>query len=805
MQRCDYLLLTALDDERDALVWALEKAGARNRQRTRAPNAPVFFVWTLDHDLGALSIATASLWDPGNEATSEYLQPLLSALQPSYVGLIGIAGAAQSDIKPGSILLANRVWHYEPAKVRAGSTEHRGQTHVAGRLLLDRVRHADLKRADALFPELAPWPEPMVGTFGSGEKVIAAANARDELRDASRNVIGFETEGHSFATVAERMLGPERWFIIRSVQDTADESKSDEHRLLACRRAAAFAVTFILDFDLCIPVSSTNARAVETSAGSAPEPAPGNTETSAPRGKEEGLSDFTLRVAKRLVVADPAALLDEIAAHHSGTPHLDSVLLEAEAAWRLQDPIRCRSATVQLSDQFIANDTLLTTSTATLLRLHFWSLWKTAGAQQPRTLIERNLHRVTDPVERGRWADLAATIRRHDEADDWLPAVAMYQQALALKQSTEDRLGVAITLQNIGFTYVEWLDLSHARYYFKKLKEHAAASAYDGSRASECLAHLALAWVDLMAGGPAELTASRMHLQLAGQVLQDPGGVPTELRRAAKVLALFQKARQGRRLTLPKPPNRVFWARLILAQVAALRGAERDELAAEVLRGEAEPLLARHRIRPLIDVVIAPQEPVQPASTPVPWEHQEPGPWPLSVWLAADLSDSFPAMQFLEGVAQMYAALLDGVATNIPVATNKPDPGRRSLGAGARYISEWVLRNQEHPLSAEAMVIGSILRDAVPARNVVAHSTPGQDLSAARLSLTRIAKRLSEEIRLLRSAEWVSRVPPTLRVGGIHVDMTRSFKSDDSGRLRMEINGQVLAREESGTNDPGGI
>ena len=169
----------------------------------------------------------------------------------------------------GQILIADRIWYYEPGKVRDGGTEHRGPIHKGGDLLVDRLRTTDLKALSKLFPGPPEWRPPLVGTIASGEKVIASSHARDELRQSGRNVIGFEMEGHSFADEVEKAMSSEHWFMVRAVQDRADAAKNDAHRLLACDRVAEFVVVFMIDCDLCIPTQPTLVQR-ESESGSGP-------------------------------------------------------------------------------------------------------------------------------------------------------------------------------------------------------------------------------------------------------------------------------------------------------------------------------------------------------------------------------------------------------------------------------------------------------------------------------------------------------------------------------------------------------
>jgi nucleoside phosphorylase len=712
----------------------------------------------------------------GNEAAGDYTRKLLDVVRPTYIGFVGIAGAAADGVAPGTILLADRVWHYEPAKLRPDTVEFRGPTHISGRLLLDRLKHLDRSLLDQTFPSLRPWAQPVVGTIASGDKVVAEAEARDRLRSAGRNVIGFEMEGHQFAEVVERSFGSDRWFMVRSVQDAADRSKTDQHRLLACQRAAAYTVAFMLDSDLCVPVSGD--------APILPEPGPNIS-------AEQPLEPFALAVAARLGTAAPAALLEVFAAAPP-PKEIRWAAIEAEAAWRAHLPERCSEAAKHFAPELAARAHSLNDEEAALLRLAAWAEWKTGAAPQARATLERCLHQIGSVLERGRWADLLGSIRRYDPADDFLAAIATYQQALSLKEAARDLLGIAISIHNIAFTYVEWLDLQHARYYFTTLATHASAHVYPGADVSLSQAHLALAWIELMNGRAADVDAARRHLKAAGELLArsrshrfDP------LSRTSKALHLALREATGSPSTLPMRPERSFWARLILAQLRASRRENISELVEFVVQSSVDSFIAPHRVESLL--VFAANGYAQPeiGERRLDWSLDAAASlaWPLSDWLVRPPQDALTAIRALEGVAHLYVAVLHGLT-----GMERPHLDA-TLGSSARLISAWGKSHSDHPMSDEASRVAGILRGVLPARNALVHSTPSEDVVSAEGRVIAAVSRLSAAMPHLRSAGWISRTPPVLRVAGTDVEMSHAFSSDPTGRLTFRVDDTVIAVE----------
>ncbi len=181
-RHCDYLLVTALADESAALERALLAVGATGPARQRDPGAITTHRWYLEHSLGRLEILAACLTSMGHDAARDNTRGLLECISPTYVGFLGIAGAADDSTEFGRVIVADRIWYYEPAKVGDSGTEYRGPIHTCGGLLVDRLRTTDLAPVSKLFPNPPDRFPPLVGTIASGEKVIAASAVRDELR-----------------------------------------------------------------------------------------------------------------------------------------------------------------------------------------------------------------------------------------------------------------------------------------------------------------------------------------------------------------------------------------------------------------------------------------------------------------------------------------------------------------------------------------------------------------------------------------------------------------------------------------------
>jgi hypothetical protein len=223
-----------------------------------------------------------------------------------------------------------------------------------------------------------------------------------------------------------------------------------------------------------------------------------------------------------------------------------------------------------------------------------------------------------------------------------------------------------------------------------------------------------------------------------------------------------------------------------------MRGEDPAALTAAVLDGRGDALLAPHRLRPILEHTARSGHRSVPPNPGLKWYPDETLPWPLSDWLVGDVSRPLEAMQLLEGVAHLYAAVLSGIRES-----KQPARRVRVMGESASFVSNWARLNSNHPLSKEASVVSAVLRGAVPARNAVAHSTPGQDLREAEKVLVDAANRLADEIRHLRQAKWISRSPAVMSVAGFEVDLSASISVNGEDLLSFAVEDRIIAVEQS--------
>lgn len=754
----DYLLLTALAEEHDALVEALRAVNAQGPRRARFERAPTGSHWGLDHPLGTLRVLTVPILGMGEERAREWTRLLLESVAPKFVGLIGIAGAADATAEFGDILIAERIWYYESAKVRQDDTEFRGPEHRAEGLLIDRLRNPDLDKLHRLFPRAEPWRQPRVGVIASGEKVVASDTLKSELLRGRWNVIGFEMEGHGFANEVIRALGSTRWFMVRSVSDHADRAKSDTYRLTACQRAAQFTVGFILDSDLCVPHDPLRP------AGSPPPAAPASPQ-------RDLLDSMALAFADRA----PDAFLSVVGQSPGEQLPLAIRAAQAIAHWRRDDAeaccALCREIIAASGDRPDAELVMVAT------RLCAWSLLRLGDAGQAKTLLEGRISQVKDVSERGRWADLLAQCCRFSGSpDDEAVSLSWYAQARNLKAEGGDYFGEVIALQQMARVCLERLDFDGCEAHYRKATEVSASRDFPQRLTCDITSLLGLAWLDLIRRDDLHLRLAKRRLSLAGALLRDVSGgaLERDLQAASSAMSRFLDVLLGDRASITGWQNvSAMWASVVFGQARVHLGENLDTVTREVIaQATGRPSIAPQAIPALLRLFRKAAAP--PPSRTV--QSCDCGFWPLSEWVG--LTAPGDGVRLIEGLVSLYSLVI-----NRHVGGERPGPNATpGLDKQVGELSQYGHSHPKLALAREIAAVATVVRQAIPVRNRWAHALPGgaaDDLSG---ELDRFALSALTEARMLRSATWIDHT--VVQIGDTQIDLAPDvvWHADDERR-----------------------
>jgi nucleoside phosphorylase len=251
-ERVDFLLVTALPEERDSLLVQLPKY---SRVPPRHDDVHVYFsadVPTYD-EAGHYRTVVMPLLGMGRVNAATATAEAIKRWRPRHVILVGIAGGiAGRNVGLGDLLISEQVVDYELQKITVSGIEVRWSVHKASRRLyaaaLNVIGDAWTKGIGTKRPNEG-LPRIHVGPIASGDKVVAVQSVLDEYRNVWPALIGVEMEAAGVASACFAAAAQPEFFMVRGVSDLADEAKNTPEvgvfRRYACDVAAAYVVELI--------------------------------------------------------------------------------------------------------------------------------------------------------------------------------------------------------------------------------------------------------------------------------------------------------------------------------------------------------------------------------------------------------------------------------------------------------------------------------------------------------------------------------------------------------------------------------
>jgi 5'-methylthioadenosine/S-adenosylhomocysteine nucleosidase len=244
----DYLVVTALKDEYDAVVSRLENVNPAERRQ----DVPPFSVGTITTARSsARRVAVTVLPRVGLVTAALTTRRLLDYIAPGLVALVGIAGGLESEVKLGDLVIPGEAYEYEAVKVTPRGDEASGLiTPMSADHLSAIMQH-----------DLAAWRQSMVGAMpdansepptvrigeamASGHKVIAHSERAQALKLGHRKTISVEMEAFGVAEACRQGFRATPFIVIKGVSDYANEDKNDAWRAFCCAAAADLLVLLV--------------------------------------------------------------------------------------------------------------------------------------------------------------------------------------------------------------------------------------------------------------------------------------------------------------------------------------------------------------------------------------------------------------------------------------------------------------------------------------------------------------------------------------------------------------------------------
>jgi nucleoside phosphorylase len=252
VEKVDFVIITALEEERDAMLGKLP--GYRRLNPTN-DDIRTYYKASVEANFAegepvTYNIMLTSLLGMGRVQATMATSDAIRRWRPRYVLLVGIAGGIKAkDVQLGDVLVSEQVVDYELQKLTADGSLERWQVHRADPRLLGAVQHLTasewLKYVSAPRPNINK-PKRHIGPIASGDKVIAFDKVLNGYRDKWPALLGVEMEAAGAASAVFNAPQPPAFFMIRGVSDFADQDKGtvdvEQWREYACDVAAAYTI-----------------------------------------------------------------------------------------------------------------------------------------------------------------------------------------------------------------------------------------------------------------------------------------------------------------------------------------------------------------------------------------------------------------------------------------------------------------------------------------------------------------------------------------------------------------------------------
>lgn len=244
----DYLVITALDDEFRAaervlapyLVGSDPALGMLGRQVVaNIPHPP-----DPGHDEQVILCQSDRM---GNLASGLTTAEALTRWAPRLVILIGITAGISGRVREGDIVVADRIYDYEAAKLNGFKIEPHGHKFLPSPSARQRLASWEgleeaLKNSQPVGGPLGP-PRLISAGYASGEKVVASRRVVRRIARQDRKIAAIEMESLGVADACRRE-GIEH-MVIKAVTDLADKRKSDDYRSYCCELVSRLLVQIL--------------------------------------------------------------------------------------------------------------------------------------------------------------------------------------------------------------------------------------------------------------------------------------------------------------------------------------------------------------------------------------------------------------------------------------------------------------------------------------------------------------------------------------------------------------------------------
>lgn len=279
----DFLVITALEEERDAMLAKLDGATPVEKGQAELFTYYIAEVRSARAEQQRYRVVVAQLLEMGPVQAAVQTAAAVTRWQPHAVILVGIAAGVAGVSDLGDVLVARQVVDYTLGKVET-SRRSLPLLRFLSRSVLARTIRWESYRADPTLLDSAAalkgWarfvmedrpgsgsPTRVLGTVASGPNVIADGEEVARFKNSWPKLVGMEMEGGGVASALHHAVSHPRFLMVKGVSDLADSGKNSpavrRWRHYACDVAAAF-VRALLESSPLVPVTGGPAPSNDT-------------------------------------------------------------------------------------------------------------------------------------------------------------------------------------------------------------------------------------------------------------------------------------------------------------------------------------------------------------------------------------------------------------------------------------------------------------------------------------------------------------------------------------------------------------
>lgn len=246
--RADFLIITALPEERDAVLQYFKP-----EKPITIDGSFVGFLCCVETQPGSINVVVTTLASMGNVEAGIHASRVIETLKPNFVLVAGIAGGIKGRVRKGDVLVAQQLVYYAQGKQSPRGTQIRPMTisvdpfllQIAQTINADEWRNWLRLERPGEHRQSTSESKIHFGPLAVGENVIADENYMDSLIDLHPKMLGVEMESFGVGRAIIHSSNRPKFIVFRGVSDYADSDKDDSWHQYACQSVAAFTFAFV--------------------------------------------------------------------------------------------------------------------------------------------------------------------------------------------------------------------------------------------------------------------------------------------------------------------------------------------------------------------------------------------------------------------------------------------------------------------------------------------------------------------------------------------------------------------------------